>query len=168
MSRAFRVPLINQVGASVEVRRDVGVVGVRDHRNVFRSGLVDGFEDPVDHGTAADGMEDFGNPRSHARAVAGGEYDRSQGLAQLVPIMPCPFQHLDFCLPILKSGMRLRPILVSAACSAALALALVISEGAMSGAHVPHTAGGGKATVPQSESGNGTFDNGPNPSEAFG
>jgi len=67
--------------------------------------------------------------------------------------------------------MQLRPILVSAACSAAAALALVISEGAMSGVHVPHAAGGGNAAVPKTESGNGTngtFDNGPNSSGAFG
>jgi len=33
-------------------------------------------------------MHDFGDPRAHARTVAGGEYDRSQGGAQIKPIMP--------------------------------------------------------------------------------
>src|SRR2546427_226417 len=90
LQRVRRTPgvaLVDQLDAAVEVGRHVGVVGVRDHRNVLRAGLVDGFEDPVDHGTATNGMEDFGNPRPHARAVAGGEDDRSQGWAQLAPII---------------------------------------------------------------------------------
>jgi len=33
-------------------------------------------------------MEDFGSPGPHASSVAGGEYDRSQGWAQIKPIMP--------------------------------------------------------------------------------
>ena len=33
-------------------------------------------------------MEDFGSPRPHAGAVAGGEYDSGQGEAQIESIMP--------------------------------------------------------------------------------
>ncbi len=48
----------------------------------------------------------------------------------------------------------------------------VMSESAMMGAHVPHMAGGGQASVPKTDSGtgttvNGTFDNGQSPSGAF-
>jgi len=69
--------------------------------------------------------------------------------------------------------MRWRPILVSAVVSGAAALALVMSESAMMGAHVPHSAGGGQASAPNTDSGNsttvnGTFDNGQSPSGAFG
>ena len=69
--------------------------------------------------------------------------------------------------------MRWRPILLSAVLSGAAALALVMSESAMMGAHVPHTAGGGQASAPKTDSGNsttvnGTFDNGQSPSGAFG
>ena len=69
--------------------------------------------------------------------------------------------------------MRWRPILVSAVLSGAAALALVMSESAMMGAHVPHTSGGGQASVPKTDSGtgtavNGTFDTGQSPSGAFG
>jgi len=69
--------------------------------------------------------------------------------------------------------MRWRPILVSAVLSGAAALALVMSESAMMGAHVPHSSGGGQASAPKTDSGNsttvnGTFDNGESPSGAFG
>src|SRR3989442_15380595 len=69
--------------------------------------------------------------------------------------------------------MRWRPILVSAVLSGAAALALVMSESAMMGAHVPHTSGGGQASVPKTDSGtgtavNGTFDTGQSPTGAFG
>jgi len=71
--------------------------------------------------------------------------------------------------------MRWRPILVSAAISGAAALALVMSESAMMGAHVSHPSGGGQASVPKTDSGNGgdtavngTLDNAQNPSGASG
>ena len=69
--------------------------------------------------------------------------------------------------------MRWRPILVSAVLSGAAALALVMSESVMMGAHVPHTSGGGQASAPKTDSENGTavngtFDNGQSPSGAFG
>ena len=90
---AFRIALVDELDPPVEMRRDVGVMRVRDHLDVLvtgDAGLADRLEDPIDHRTAADRMEDFGNPRSHSGAVAGGEYDRNQGGAQLVPIMACP------------------------------------------------------------------------------
>jgi len=45
--RALRIPLYQtRLGdATVDGRRDVGVVGFAEHRNVLRAGLVDGFED---------------------------------------------------------------------------------------------------------------------------
>src|SRR5690242_18165449 len=64
---AFRVALINDLGPAFEVRGDVRVVGVGDDRNVLGARLVHRREDPVDHGPPADWMEDFGNPRPHAR-----------------------------------------------------------------------------------------------------
>ena len=85
---ALRIALVDHLHATVEVGGHVGLVGVRDHDNVLRAGLVDGFDDPVDHRAPADGMEDFGNPGPHSGAVARGEDDSSQGCAQVLSIMP--------------------------------------------------------------------------------
>src|SRR6266550_178807 len=56
--------------------------------------------------------------------------------------------------------MRMRPLLVSAACSGIAALALVISEGALLGMHVPGAGSGGGASAPQARSGGGAANGG--------
>src|SRR5437588_12020059 len=67
--------------------------------------------------------------------------------------------------------MRVRPLLWSAACSTAAALALVISEGATSVTHAPlhlvappPQARSGDGSADSGQSTNGTFDTGPSPS----
>jgi len=63
--------------------------------------------------------------------------------------------------------MRMRPLLVSAACSGIAALALIISEGAISGAHVPRVASGGGASTPQARDGGGAANSGQGSSGTF-
>ena len=76
VGRAFGIALEGgRDSALVEMRRDLGVMGVGDDLDVLRAGLGDGVEDVVEHGPAADRMEDFGNTRPHPGAVTGGEYD---------------------------------------------------------------------------------------------
>ena len=68
----------------------------------------------------------------------------------------------------------MRPLLVSAACSGIAALALVISEGAVFGVHLPRADSGAGASAPHARSGGaaadnaqgsaGTFDTGATPS----
>src|SRR2546429_3754050 len=68
----------------------------------------------------------------------------------------------------------MRPLLVSSSCSCIASLALVISEGALLGIHVPGAGSGGGAPAPHARSSGtaadnaqgsaGTFDTGPTPS----
>src|SRR5438445_11015434 len=55
--------------------------------------------------------------------------------------------------------MRMRPLLVSAACSGIAALALVISEGAVFGVHLPRADSGAAASAPHASSGGAAADN---------
>src|SRR6266851_7271061 len=61
----------------VEVGGNLRVMRVGDDLDVLGAGPCDRVEYVVEHGAAADRMEDFGNTRAHPGAVTGGEYDRS-------------------------------------------------------------------------------------------
>src|SRR5229473_2657410 len=75
MRPSSRLALVHDLRPAVEVRRDLGVVRVDDHRDGIRTGLAYRVENPVDHGAAAKPMQDLGSPRPHAGAVTGGQDD---------------------------------------------------------------------------------------------
>jgi hypothetical protein len=58
------------------------VVGVDNHLDVPGARFGDRVQDVVEHGAAANRVEDLGDTRSHSGAVTGGEYDGRQRLAQ--------------------------------------------------------------------------------------
>jgi hypothetical protein len=64
------------------------VMRVGDDLDVLGAGFGQRLQDPVDHGPAAEGMKDLGGLRAHSSAMAGGEDDRCEGMAQIASIMP--------------------------------------------------------------------------------
>src|SRR5258708_19188507 len=75
---AFRLTLKGGGDAPfVEVGGNLRVMRVGDDLDVLGAGRRDRVQNVVEHGAAADRVEDFGNTRAHSGAVTGGEYDGS-------------------------------------------------------------------------------------------
>jgi hypothetical protein len=51
------------------------MVRVGDDLDGIGARIGHGIDDPIDHGAAAEHMQDFGSPRPHAGAVTGGQDD---------------------------------------------------------------------------------------------
>jgi hypothetical protein len=69
------VPLEDDLGFPLQVRGYFGVMGVDDHLDIARAGLLDRVDDPIDHRAAAQHMQNFRSSRLHAGAVTGGQND---------------------------------------------------------------------------------------------
>src|SRR5918999_4481377 len=78
-TRALPLALLGNENA---VGQPVGdpVTGPDDADDATGTGRDGGIDDPLDHGLAADRVEDLGSPRQHPRAPAGGHDEDREGV----------------------------------------------------------------------------------------